>query len=366
CSGRSACSTASGHATSARDGRSFRSRTPRARAAGSTRRRTASASRGRSTSCRSSSRGCRGPDRVPGRRPRARPPLLAGAARNATRRARRGRGPRAPDADVEPFVGRPPRARPGAGRPRAAPVLRRRRSATRRRARCRSRRLRRAPGRALGDLSRHGRDAVRARAAVTSRVARGSRRSLETIVVCAQENRSFDHYYGFAAWVGSFGVPDGYSQPAGRGGTVRPYRATGPSTPDPGHSWAAMYTQWKGGRMDGFYATNGLDAMCFYGEAELPFYCGLFEEFTRCAAYFSSVMGPTYPNRLSLAAGTAGGLTTNGVFGYGILDYPCILDLLDGAGVSWAVYELGDDDVEAGDSDNVFVFFERYADDPRA
>jgi phospholipase C len=201
---------------------------------------------------------------------------------------------------------------------------------------------------------------------VTSRVARRSSRSLETIVVCAQENRSFDHYFGFAPWAGAFGVPGGYSQPDGRGGAVRPYHAASPSTPDPGHSWAAMHAQWNGGRMDGFYATNGLDALWYYRESELPFYYGLFEQFTLCAGYFSSVMGPTYPNRLSLAAGTAGGLTTNGVYGYGVLDYPCILDLLDGAGVSWAVYELGDDDVEAGKSDNVFVFFERYADDPRA
>ena len=78
-------------------------------------------------------------------------------------------------------------------------------------------------------------------------------------------------------------------------------------------------------------------------------------------------MGPTWPNRFYLAAGTSGGVTTNGIWGFGVLDYPCILDLLDAAGVTWKVYNLGGfDDVAVGESDNVYVFFERFADDPRA
>jgi phospholipase C len=39
--------------------------------------------------------------------------------------------------------------------------------------------------------------------------AKRPRRSLETLVICSQENRSFDHYFGFAPWVGSYGVPPG-------------------------------------------------------------------------------------------------------------------------------------------------------------
>jgi phospholipase C len=77
-------------------------------------------------------------------------------------------------------------------------------------------------------------------------------------------------------------------------------------------------------------------------------------------------MGPTYPNRFYLAGATSGGITTNGVYGYGVLDYPIILDLLDAAGVSWKVYDLGQDDVQLGESDNVYVFYKRYAADPRA
>jgi phospholipase C len=76
-------------------------------------------------------------------------------------------------------------------------------------------------------------------------------------------------------------------------------------------------------------------------------------------------LGPTYPNRFYLVGGTSGGITTNGIYGYGVLDYPIILDLLEDAGVSWKVYNIGFDNVPAGLSDNVFVFFRRWADDPR-
>jgi Phosphoesterase family len=65
-----------------------------------------------------------------------------------------------------------------------------------------------------------------------------------------------------------------------------------------------------------------------------------------------------------MAAATSGGITTNGVWGYGVFDYPIILDLLDAAGVTWKVYNVWDS-VPFGNTDNVFVFWERYAHDNR-
>src|SRR4029077_18222033 len=78
---------------------------------------------------------------------------------------------------------------------------------------------------------------------------------LEHIVVDMQENRSFDHYYGFAPFVGRYGVPAGCSQPDGQGGSVPPYHFTSLSTPDIGHSWTATHSEYDGGLMDGFYTT---------------------------------------------------------------------------------------------------------------
>ena len=80
------------------------------------------------------------------------------------------------------------------------------------------------------------------------------------------------------------------------------------------------------------------------------------------------MLGPTWPNRFYLMAGTSGGITTNGLWGYGIFDsssWPIILDLLDDAEVSWKIYYIGSDGVEVGDTDNVAVFWSRWAHDPR-
>jgi phospholipase C len=184
---------------------------------------------------------------------------------------------------------------------------------------------------------------------------------IDTIVVSCQENRSFDHYYGFAPFVGSHGVPAGYTQPDGSGGAVAPFHFTSHSTKDISHFWSAVHGEWNGGSMDGFFTTDGIDCMGYYTGEDLPFYYGLHRDFTLCVNSFCSVLGPSYPNHLYLAAGTSGGVTTNAVPGLGLLDYPCILDLLDRAGASWKVYN-GD-----GDRDpNVFEFFARIGQDRRA
>jgi phospholipase C len=192
------------------------------------------------------------------------------------------------------------------------------------------------------------------------------RSSLSNLVICLQENRSLDHYFGKAPWIGRYGIPAGYSQPDGKGGAVQPSHLATPSTPDIGHSWTAMHGEWNGGRMDGFYTTDGATALGYYTADDLPFYYGLFDRSTLCVNYFSSVMGPTYPNRYYHASGTSGGITTNSIYGFGVFDYPMILDLLEGAHITWAVYDLGQDNVPLGESDNVFVFFKRFANDPRA
>jgi phospholipase C len=185
------------------------------------------------------------------------------------------------------------------------------------------------------------------------------------VIISCQENRSFDHYFGYAPWIESYGPPVGFSQPDGQGGTVAPYRFTSLETPDVPHSWSAIHEQWNEGAMDGFYTNAGIWALGYYTAEELPFYYSLFDEFTLCVNFFCSLLGPTWPNRFYLAAGTSGGITTNGVWGYGVFDYPIILDLLDQAGVTWKVYNIGWDSVPFGNTDNVFVFWKRYAHDQR-
>jgi phospholipase C len=148
---------------------------------------------------------------------------------------------------------------------------------------------------------------------------------------------------------------------------TKPYHQTTLMPGNPVEGWAAYHGEWAGGRMDGFYTSGGSNALGYYTGRDLPFYYSLHAHFTLCVNYFCSAMTSTYPNRFYLAAATSGGITNNSVFGAGVLDFPCILDLLDAARVTWKVYNLGGvDDISIGAGDNVFLFFKRYANDPRA
>jgi phospholipase C len=153
---------------------------------------------------------------------------------------------------------------------------------------------------------------------------------IKNVLICCNENRSFDHYYGYAPFAGSFGVPAGYSQPDGHGGRVTPFLLTSGISPNPNHDWAHIHSEWNKGAMDGFVTTDGKNAVGYYDSTVLSFYYSLFNKYALCGNYFCSVLGPTYPNRLYLAAGTSGGNTTNNI-AVGSLAYPCILDVLEAA-----------------------------------
>lgn len=193
----------------------------------------------------------------------------------------------------------------------------------------------------------------------------GNRVPVDHIVICLQENRSFDHYFGTASWAGKFGIPADYTVQDGKGGRARPYHLTSPATDDVPHYWQVMHAEWNQGAMDGFLVTGGQTALGYYTEADLPYYYSLFDSFTLCGNYFCSQLGPTYPNRLYSMAGTSGGITNNNLTTKGELDFPIILDLLDRYGISWKIYNVDFESIESGWSDNVAQFFARWQDDPR-
>ena len=197
---------------------------------------------------------------------------------------------------------------------------------------------------------------------------------VQHVVILMQENRSFDHYFGTLSGVRGFSDPhalrgvfgqSGY-QP-GRGpslaGYLEPFRLysdpplrDGQTTNDISHTWPTQHQSWNDGAMDKFVATHvGVDGaahgpvtMGYYTRADLPFYYALADTFTVCDAYFSSVLGPTDPNRLMGIsatidpAGTAGGpvLETfgNRIAEYGKLHWETMPERLQAAGVSWKVY----------------------------
>ena len=199
------------------------------------------------------------------------------------------------------------------------------------------------------------------------------------IVVLMMENHSYDNYLGMLHGRGE-GFPlggDGKPEVSnlGTGGeSVRAYHM--PSTFQrpriPSQSWHASHLQWGGGKCDGFVtstqtvvstagAASDADAaavgMGYWSEADLPFYYGLARTFPLADHWFSSCLGPTFPNRRFLIAGTAHGLIDDSP--YDLLDYPpagTIFDMLTRHGISWANYHP----VAAGKSK-----FRRYGDHKR-
>jgi phospholipase C len=80
-------------------------------------------------------------------------------------------------------------------------------------------------------------------------------------------------------------------------------------------------------------------AMGYWTEQDLPFYYGLARTFPLADRWFSSCLGPTFPNRRFLIAGTAHGLISDSP--YDLLDYPpdgTIFDSLTSHGISWVNY----------------------------
>jgi len=199
-------------------------------------------------------------------------------------------------------------------------------------------------------------------AATRTRALSGSRPAAATpikhIIVCCQENHSFDHYFGtYAKLPAGYGIPNNYTQPDGNGGTVRPYHFTDLTSDggDPDHSWDAIHSEWNNGKMNGFYTTNGSVAMGYYkARLDLPYYYSLFPKYTLCANYFCGVLSETYPNRLVLYSGTSGGNTSNDI-NNGSLNYPCILDLLSEHKISFKNYNF-----HCPDNYSILALFEKW------
>jgi len=173
------------------------------------------------------------------------------------------------------------------------------------------------------------------------------------IVVVMMENHSFDNY------LGTLGRGDGL--PTDEHGVVTATNlltggqpivaARFPSTTQkvgvPTQSWEATHLQWDGGTNGGFAravetCTPDADpatAMGFWTEADLPFYHGLARTFPLADRWFSSCLGPTFPNRRFLLSGTANGLTSDTLTK--IIDYPAtgtIFDLLSAHRIPWSNY----------------------------
>ncbi len=213
---------------------------------------------------------------------------------------------------------------------------------------------------------------------------RRSSSKIEHVFVLMLENRSFDHMLGFSGIKGVdiHGNPTAiYGADPTRDKNKNPLTNLDVpvSTPadfqlkdideDPGHEFentlealcgkGAVYQPVPGGyppvNNSGFiqnYADNGSAAperiMKCYTPEQLPVLNALAREFAVCDQWFSSLPGPTWPNRFFLLAATSGGLdgspspldivSATTVEGYRF-ENGNIFDLLDDYCIKWRIFE---------------------------
>lgn len=197
------------------------------------------------------------------------------------------------------------------------------------------------------------------------------------IVVLMLENRAFDHMLGFLPRTGALKDYEGLtgtefnlldpSNPSSKKFTVgqnAPYKIT--HGWGPGHSFDAANVQSAANKagpghpaaMNGFVASyhNELIAdtiaapsdadiqvvMESFTPALMPTISTLAQEFVLCDHWFSSVPGPTQPNRLYMHAATSAGYAYND-WGHEF-HFRTIYNHLEDAGHSWAIYYSNDNE----------------------
>jgi phospholipase C len=211
---------------------------------------------------------------------------------------------------------------------------------------------------------------------------------VQHVIVFMQENHSFDNYFGALPYAphspyhpGIFGCGpedhncvDGLSCLVDASGEPHCFNANLDSSghlvfafhdprrcavPDLNHSWFPTHQEANfqhpqltlfDTKSDGFVRVNQAteqpnnldDTMGFYTQNDIPFYYNLAENFAISDRYFSSVLGPTFPNRSYFMAATSfGHLTTSDTFpppgGYKPIT-GTIFDLLEKNGITWNDY----------------------------
>jgi len=221
--------------------------------------------------------------------------------------------------------------------------------------------------------------------------------SVNHIIFMAQENRSFDTYYGQlpAYWqangysaVQFDGLPANASNPSFDGTTTVPaFHVATECIQNLSPSWNESHEDWnrqdptsKTPTMDGFvfnaasyamnapadeapiYDTAGIRAMGYYDESDLNYYYFMASNFATSDRWFAPAMDRTQINRMYLLAATSQGYAyppgTN-ASDNAPLTAPTIFDALQQAGISWKVYTT--DTTAGADPVTYLTMFAPYA-----
>jgi phospholipase C len=179
----------------------------------------------------------------------------------------------------------------------------------------------------------------------TPTAVRGSGSKIQHLIFIVQENHSFDNYFG--TYPGANGIALDTTIPIDPNqtnlGYVRPYHLNvtqpvmiwgdelppGVSDPDDlptsdstsfhvgnesvedlSHSWLVAHRAYDNGKMDGFIAAEGsIVTMGYYDRSDIPYYWDYADQYVLDDNFFSSMMGPSFPNHIYIASGTNGPVT---------------------------------------------------------
>jgi phospholipase C len=192
---------------------------------------------------------------------------------------------------------------------------------------------------------------------------------IKNVVVLMMENHSFDHMFGYLPGVGTLtDDPQSLHDPANPAG---PPIETWPwdaflINPCPNHhhdstmkhlygicdeqqqpSNGVWPTPSMNGFLDEYYDSfqpncDPTELMGGFAEGQLPALWLLARTFTVCRNWFSSMPGPTGPNRLFVncasSGGYAGAAYTPGSLPSQLARLPSVFDLLNAAGLTWKIY----------------------------
>jgi phospholipase C len=163
------------------------------------------------------------------------------------------------------------------------------------------------------------------------------------------ENRTYDHYLGSRSLLEGKpgdGLVEGMMNPDLAGNPVPIVRSDDPCVFDPPHGWDASRMQFNGGLNDGFVrayeedgATDLKQVMSYMTREELPIHNAIADAYTSFDRWHSSLMGPTWPNRMYLFSGQSGGMQSNMLpTTAGGFDWPSFMGHLAAASVEWKSY----------------------------
>jgi len=222
---------------------------------------------------------------------------------------------------------------------------------------------------------------------------------IKHLIFIVQENHSFDNYFG--TYPGAIGYTPGVAVPldpnATASASVSPFHLNvsqpilivgdelPPGVADPdelnasllasnstsvspflllneslgrdlNHAWTVAHEAYDHGKMDGFVKAEGSNlTMGYYDRSDIPNYWAYADNFVLDDHFFSSLMGPSFPNHLYIASGSNGptNYSASWVLNHGIINNPpsnfnwqgvdltwsTLAQQLSEAGVSWKWYD---------------------------